>query len=173
MNLYFRLLGLLLRCLARKRRASLEPSRLKMRVWPNDLDVFGHMNNGRYLTLMDLGRFDIVFSSGLLGVMRRRRWYAVVATAEVRFFRPLKCWQRYTLVTEIIDWDAHRFVFEQRFESEGKLALKAMLVAQFRRGREPVPTEEVFASVGLEPPTRRHEGGLAARIAPNVASKDQ
>lgn len=173
MNLYFRLIGLLFRCLARKRHATLEPSRLKMRVWPNDLDVFGHMNNGRYFTLMDLGRFDIVFSSGLLGVMRRRHWYAVVATAEVRFFRPLKCWQRYTLVTEIIDWDKHRFVFEQRFESAGKLAFKAMLVAQFRRGREPVPTEEVFAALDYTPAPPAHGGELAAGIAPNVAPEDK
>ena len=31
-----------------------------MRVWPNDLDTNAHMNNGRYLTLMDLGRFDLM-----------------------------------------------------------------------------------------------------------------
>src|SRR3712207_8312043 len=31
---------------------------LKGRVLPNDLDAHFHMNNGRYLTLMDLGRSE-------------------------------------------------------------------------------------------------------------------
>src|SRR6185503_3961101 len=34
-------------------------SNLSLRVWPNDLDLNIHVNNGRYLTLMDLGRMDL------------------------------------------------------------------------------------------------------------------
>jgi acyl-CoA thioesterase FadM len=117
MNLYLRLLGLWLRNLRSPRRSALAPSRLKGRVWPNDLDLFGHVNNGRYLTLMDLGRLDIVLASGLVRIMRQRHWYAVAATVEIRFQRPLKLWQRYTLTTEIVDWNDAWFVFEQRFES--------------------------------------------------------
>ena len=51
-----------------------------MRVWPNDLDTNAHMNNGRYLTLMDLGRFDLMTQCGLVGtvlkkkVVSGRRW---------------------------------------------------------------------------------------------------
>ena len=35
------------------------------RVWPHDLDTSLHMNNGRYWTLMDLGRADLMIRSGL------------------------------------------------------------------------------------------------------------
>ena len=31
-----------------------------MRVLPNDLDLLWHMNNGRYLSLMDQGRVDLM-----------------------------------------------------------------------------------------------------------------
>ncbi|MGH8428339.1 MAG: acyl-CoA thioesterase [Bryobacteraceae bacterium] len=168
MNLYLRLLGLWLRNLHSPRRSTFEPSRLKGRAWPNDLDLFGHVNNGRYLTLMDLGRLDIVLASGLLSIMRQRHWYAVAAAVEIRFQRPLKLWQRYTLATEIVDWNDTWFVFEQRFEIAGKLAARALVQAQFRTGRERVPTSEVFAAVGEENLTAPRNGELVAELGANI-----
>lgn len=53
--------------LAAARRGGLglpDESHLAMRVWPTDLDVQRHMNNGRYLSLMDLGRMDLLVRSG-------------------------------------------------------------------------------------------------------------
>ena len=52
-----------------------------MRVWPNDLDTNAHMNNGRYLTLMDLGRFDLMTQCGLVGVVLRQRWFPIAGFA--------------------------------------------------------------------------------------------
>mgnify|MGYP003290859366 CR=1 FL=1 len=40
------------------RRGVLDDSRVCFRVLPNDCDVNLHMNNGRYWTIMDLGRAD-------------------------------------------------------------------------------------------------------------------
>ena len=168
MNLYLRLLGLWLRNLRSPRRSALAPSRLKGRVWPNDLDLFGHVNNGRYLTLMDLGRLDIVLASGLVRIMRQRHWYAVAATVEIRFQRPLKLWQRYTLTTEIVDWNDAWFVFEQRFETAGKIVARALVQAQFRTGRERVPIAEVFAAVGEENLKAPHNGELVAGLGANI-----
>lgn len=59
------------------RRPPLEPfeeSVLRLRVLPNDLDYNLHVNNGRYLMLMDLGRLDLVVRLGIIGELRRRRW---------------------------------------------------------------------------------------------------
>ena len=47
---------------------------LPLRVLPNDLDTNLHLNNGRYLTLMDLGRVDLMLRMGVMGELRRRRW---------------------------------------------------------------------------------------------------
>jgi acyl-CoA thioesterase FadM len=168
MNLYVRLLALWLRSRFRAKRESLGPSRFRGRVWPNDLDLFGHVNNGRYLTLMDLGRLDFLLASGLSRIMRRRHWYGVAATVEIRFRRPLKLWQRYTLVTELADWDEAWFVFEQRFEASGKLVARAIVKEQFRRGREPVPSAEVFAAAGQIAGEAPRGGKLAARLGANV-----
>ena len=56
MNLYFRLLLFMLRVRRRSRLSIWDTSHVTFRVNPADLDVQRHMNNGRYLTLMDLGQ---------------------------------------------------------------------------------------------------------------------
>ena len=75
MNLYLRLISVLWSALFRRRNiAALETAVLEFRVLPNDLDPNWHMNNGRYLTIMDLGRFDMTLHSGLIrdSAFRRR-----------------------------------------------------------------------------------------------------
>ena len=41
--------------------------------WPWDLYPFIELNNGRALTLYDLGRFPLAIRTGLIGAMRGRR----------------------------------------------------------------------------------------------------
>lgn len=167
-NLYVRLLWLWLQARREPVEPHLGPSRLELRVWPNDLDLFAHMNNGRYLTLMDLGRLHIVMRSGLLRIMRERRWHAAAAVVEMRFRRPLKLGQRFSLVTEIVDWDDSWFLFDQRFESAGKVHARAVLQAQFRRSRDRVSTGEVLEAVGMRGEPAPGGGRLMGGLAPNV-----
>jgi acyl-CoA thioesterase FadM len=126
------------------------------------------MNNGRYLTLMDLGRLQIVMKSGLLRVMRKHNWYAVVAAVEIRFRRPLRLWQRYTLITEIVDWDETWFLFEQRFESADRVHARALVQAQFRHQRERVSVVTVLECVGLQAKRAPAAGRLLEQFISNV-----
>ena len=60
MNLLVRLVWLLL---SHRRRGPIsiwDQAVTPMRVLPNDLDLLWHMNNGRYLSLMDQGRVDLM-----------------------------------------------------------------------------------------------------------------
>ena len=41
--------------------------------WPWDLDAFGELNNGRALTLYDLGRLGLAQRTGLISTLRRNR----------------------------------------------------------------------------------------------------
>ena len=74
MNLYLRLILVLFGLIGLPRRGLLEESRISFRVLPNDCDINGHLNNGRYLSFMDLGRLHLVAQIGLLRVILRRRW---------------------------------------------------------------------------------------------------
>ncbi len=56
MYVYARLFKALLAAWRAPKLGILETSVLRFRVWPNDLDFNFHLNNGRYLTLMDIGR---------------------------------------------------------------------------------------------------------------------
>jgi len=148
MKCYFRLLWLLL---TRRRRAPcsmLGPCRTPFRVWPNDLDVFLHMNNGVYLTVADLGRTDLLARAGALGELDRRRWYPVVAAESIRFRRSLTLWQRYTIDTRVIGWNDRSIYLEQRFESRGETVARAVIDARFlvRGGGKVSPADVVGAA---------------------------
>src|ERR1700712_1094325 len=82
----------------RKRAADFrEVGRVTMRVMPNDLDILRHVNNGIYLSLMDLGRMDLFIRSGQWKQLQRRGWYSVAASVTVTYRRSLRLWQKYEL----------------------------------------------------------------------------
>lgn len=150
MSLLFRLVLVVLAALRRK--SDLEPfdaGRLQLRVLPTDLDPNWHVNNGRYLTLMDLGRIDLVIRIGLLRPVFRHRWMPVLGGAIIRFQRPLALWQRCTLVTRFLGWDEKWMYFEQRFESAGKLCAVAFVRALFRGREGSVPSETFLRASGI------------------------
>ena len=51
------------------------------RVWPVDFDIYRHLNNGRYLSLMDVARLDLIIRMRLVPGMFRKKWYPVVGAA--------------------------------------------------------------------------------------------
>jgi acyl-CoA thioesterase FadM len=131
MNLIFRLLYVLLSSFRAPRLGPLEESVVRFRVLPNDLDTNLHMNNGRYLTLMDLGRVDLMLRMGVVGALRRNRWAPVVASLTVRYRRALSPFQAFELRTRLVGWDERWFFVEQRFTRGGELVAYALVKGQF------------------------------------------
>lgn len=148
MNLLFRFLLILLISLFRHRHSGpLDASCITLRVWPNDVDFHGHMNNGRYLSLMDFGRLDLIARLGMLRVIIRRGWFPVVGSAIIRFRRSLTPFQKYELVSRIVCWDEKWFYIEQQFKRNGDLAAIGMVKGMFRKGTKNVPPAEVLAAI--------------------------
>jgi acyl-CoA thioesterase FadM len=148
MNLYLRLLLLLFRLIGLPRKALFEPSRVGFRVLPTDCDVNLHMNNGRYLSFMDLGRLHLVAQIGLLGIILRKRWGAALGAAEINFIRPLAPFQRFELVTRLVTWDEKYAYIEQRFESREELCAHAFVKGLFVDRGGKVGSSEVAAELG-------------------------
>lgn len=169
---------LLWKGLTLKGRRPLEPlgtSALRFRVWPNDLDVNLHMNNGRFLSVMDLGRFDLVFRTGLGGAMVRNRWKPLVGGLTMRYRRSLGPFASYELHTRLLGWDAKWFFMEQRFLQAGELAAEGVVRALFRGREGNVPTAEVLRPLGYGEPSpalpeavRRWAEGLDNPALPEV-----
>jgi acyl-CoA thioesterase FadM len=88
-------------------------------VWPHDLDLSLHLNNGRYLTLMDLGRLDAMVRSGLWREVLRHKWTPIASAITIRFQRELRLFQKFRLDTKLLCWDASLVVMEQIFVFDG------------------------------------------------------
>lgn len=98
----------------------LSTTRVCLRVWPNDLDMNFHVNNGRYLALADIGRLHWFVRTGALGVARQKKAFPLVGDAIAKFRRDLKAFQTFEIHTRLIGWDdkwgfiEHRFVRNHR-----------------------------------------------------------
>lgn len=80
-------------------------SEITFRCRPWDLDMFLEMNNGRVLTLYDLGRFDLVLSMGLDKIMRKNRWGFVAASSTVRYRHRIHMFDKVTIRTQVAGVD--------------------------------------------------------------------
>ena len=150
MNLYLRLLKLLAMLPFVRRQDPFAESRVSFRVWPNDCDLNLHMNNGRYLTFMDLGRLHFVVQAGLLRHLIRQRWRPVLSAAEVNFIRPLGPLRKFDVVTRLLTWDEKYFYAEHRLEAGEELCAIATVRGVFLRAGQPVPTAQVLRALGVD-----------------------
>lgn len=150
MNLWLRLIKVVVRALLSPRIGIFETSRITLRVWPNDLDLNGHVNNGRFLTLADLGRIDYMLRSGAIGVARRHGALPIVADAMAKFRRDLRPFQRFTLESRVIGWDEKWTFLEHRFIVEGRVAGVVVIKGVFRNRQGTLPPELLLNELGRQ-----------------------
>lgn len=156
MNVLFRTVWVMIRATFRPKMGALDTSIVRLRVWPNDLDINFHLNNGRYLTMMDLGRYDLVVRNGLFRRVLEERWQPTVAAETIRFRRSLSPFQAFELRTRILGWDEKYFWIEQLFVSRGPsgdtVCAVGLVRALFRSREGNVPTREVLATIDYRGP---------------------
>jgi acyl-CoA thioesterase FadM len=105
--------------------------RVTMRVMPNDLDILRHVNNGIYLSLMDLGRMDLMLRSGKWQDLQRRGWYSVAASVTVTYRRSLRLWQKYELQTRVVGFDEKAMYVQQRFVRDNEVYVEGLMRGRF------------------------------------------
>jgi acyl-CoA thioesterase FadM len=153
MVLFFRIVLLIIKNIFRTRSGVFDESVLRLRVWPTDMDLNFHLNDGRYLSLAGLARVDLMLRSGLLRRAVKRGWYPVVASAIVRYRREIKWMEKFTLRSRIVGWDEKWVYFEHRFERDGDLAAISYARGVMRNRDGAVPTSDVMALVGHTAPS--------------------
>ncbi len=119
MNLYLRLFRVWLGSLATQRLHYTAGTETYFRVWPHDLDAFGHMNNGRYLQIMDVARTHWMLRSGIAATIRRHRWAPLLGGGLIRYRHSLRFWQPYRVHTQLLGWDGQWFFLEHVFFDQG------------------------------------------------------
>lgn len=150
MNLYFRLIRTLLLVFFQPRSDFREEVRMDYRVWPHDLDLNMHMNNGRYLTLMDLGRLQLMMRTGLAKHIFKNGWMPVLGAANVRYRRPLAPLRRFTLTTRLLSWDEKWFYIEHRFLQGQEVMAVAVVRAVILGKGKSLPTSVFTNLLGVQ-----------------------
>lgn len=81
--------------------------------WPWDLDPWMELNNGRTLTLYDLGRIPLGVRTGLSRAVRAKGWGLTVAGNSTRYRRRVTVFDRIEMRSRCIGWDGRFFYMEQ------------------------------------------------------------
>lgn len=135
------------------------------------------MNNGRYFTIMDLARVDMMRRSGFLARLNLAGFFPVV-TAETMFFRKSLNWRdRFEIETEVVAWDAKSMLLTQRFFVGSDEYATALVRARFlRRTGRSVPVAEILALSGedlVHPPTAPWLDAWVAQLDAGIAVQTQ
>ncbi|MCH2094154.1 MAG: thioesterase family protein [Rhodobacteraceae bacterium] len=81
--------------------------------WPWDIDPWCELNNGRTLTLYDLGRLPMARRSGLIRLLINNKWSITIAGASVRYRRRIRMFERIEMRSRVVGWD-ERFIYMEQ-----------------------------------------------------------
>ncbi|MFM1813956.1 MAG: hypothetical protein RLZ98_651 [Pseudomonadota bacterium] len=155
MNLYLRLIWMLLGAWRKPRLGPADKAVLRSIVFPLDLDLNMHMNNGRYLTLLDLGRIEMMIRLGFVPAIRKYKWNPVVGAQKIAFLKALGPFQRFEIHSRVLGWDEKWLYFHQTFEADGDVYAEAVIKTIFLSPEGRVPSAELMRSIGADGPSPR------------------
>ena len=135
MSVFLRLMWALIRARLKPRIDLLDESTFAMRVWPNDLDLNVHMTSGRYISMMDIGRVELLARTRMLRKVFGRGWRPIVASSTIRYRRSLLPFQRFVVRSRVVCWDEKWLYFRHVIEHRGELCAIAY-VRGLLRGKD-------------------------------------
>jgi len=116
--------------------------------WPWDLDPWVELNNGRTLTLFDLGRIPLGNRTGLRRALMANGWGLTVAGNTVRYRRRVRAFDRVTIHSRCIGWD-HRFLYIEQSMWKGDDCTSHMVIRSAVTSKDGiVAPERVLVALG-------------------------
>lgn len=125
----------------------LDPHVSHHRCWPQDIDPWKELNNGRTLTLYDLGRIPLGQRNGLHRALKENRWGMTVAGNSTRYRRRVRLFDRVEMVTRCIGWDARFFYTEQSMWKDGDCTSHILVRSAVTSKKGIVPTADVLKAM--------------------------
>ena len=117
--------------------------------WPWDLDLWIELNNGRTLTLYDLGRVPAARRIGVDRALAAQGWSMVVAGASVRYRRRIRAFDRLEMRTRALGWDDRFLYTEQSIWVRGHCANHILVRSAVTGGDGIVAPERLAEVLGL------------------------
>lgn len=125
----------------------LDEDKLRMHVWPNDIDLNLHLNNARYLSIMDYARTHLLARTRLLEHIIRSHWQPLVGAVWITYRRSLPLFSAFELTSRLVCWDERWFYLEQTFIGREGLAAVGWVKGALRNARGTVNPQEVIEAV--------------------------
>jgi acyl-CoA thioesterase FadM len=95
--------------------------------WPWDLDPWVELNNGRTLTLYDLGRLPLGARTGIHRILKAKGWGMTVAGSSVRYRKRVTVFSRLTTYSRCLGWD-RRFLYTEQSMWKGEECTSHVLI---------------------------------------------
>ena len=133
----------------------LDEDRLRLRVLPNDIDINLHMNNARYLNIMDYARTHLLARTRLLEHIIQSRWQPLVGAVWITYRRSLPLFSAFSIASRMVCWDEKWFYLEQTFTGRDGLAAMGWVKGVLRNSQGTVDPQKVIEGVApglLSPP---------------------
>lgn len=149
---FYRLISTLLHAHSQPKLALDAVCEIHFRCRPWDLDLFMEMNNGRVLTLYDLGRFSLSVRTGLVNVLRQNKWGLAVAGSSVRYRKRIHAFNFVTMKTQLAGFDERWFFIAQSMwvnQQPCSSVLVRTCVTNAKTGKS-IPTRTVAEALGAE-----------------------
>ncbi len=125
----------------------LDEDRIRLHVWPNDIDLNMHMNNARYLNVMDYARTHLLARTRLLDHIIRRRWKPLVGAVWMTYRRSLPLLSAFSVASRLVCWDTQWFYIEQTFAARNGVAAIGWVKGTLRDARGAVNPQSVIESI--------------------------
>lgn len=119
--------------------------------WPWDIDMWLELNNGRTLTLTDLGGLPMAQRNGLIGLLRREGWQSTMAGASVRWRARIRPFERFELRSRALGWD-DKFLYLDisMWKRDGRCANQVLYRMAVTNRAGLVRMDRVIAALGGE-----------------------
>ena len=127
-------------------------SETSFRIRPWDIDMFYEVNNGRILTLYDLGRFDFSIRVGLARSVKNHRWGMVVAGSTVCYRRRIRMFEKVTIYTQVAGHDERWIYIVQSMWVKQQPVSSILSRTGITSHGKVIPTSIVSDALGIERP---------------------
>lgn len=125
-----------------------ETSEFNFYVRPWDIDMFMELNNGRILTLFDLGRFDLAVRCGLSRQLKANRWGLVVAGTTIRYRKRILLGQHVSIKTRLVAADARWLYLQQTALVDETACCSAVVRTAVTKDKRLHPVSDVAQQMG-------------------------
>ena len=136
--------------LSGKPKSPLDAMSFPLCVMPWDCDMNFHINNGRYLSIMDVARMQLYLGAGIVGAMRKNRWIPVVTSSHLLYRRSINIFVKYDLSSQFVGRTDKFLIVEHRFKIKGETAVLAYVALAFRDEQGVVSSDRLVEGFGLD-----------------------